>query len=130
MTQSQKIARISARIAFLTSVVVTGAMTGMEGVSLGAGEVIQLVAFVVFVFAAMVSGTSHSRIKEPFSYGRLSGDKAAVHLNTFKGKMGSAVKIHTDVKDPQWNKASVGLLGKEENFGGVSSPATMSSRMQ
>ncbi|MBO3143137.1 hypothetical protein [Dermatophilus congolensis] len=127
MTQSQKIARMSARIAFLTSIIVTGAMTGMEGASLGAGEVIQLVAFVVFVFAAMASGKSHSRTKEPFSYGRLSRDKAAVHLNTFKRQMGSIVKIRTDLKNPQWNKASVGLLGKERGFGGVSSPATMSS---
>lgn len=64
------------------------------------------------VAPATAAETSHTQTAES-SYHQLSGTEATGHLNTLKSQVAAqdAVTVHTDAKNLQWDKASVGVLG-------------------
>ena len=67
---------------------------------------------VATVAPATAAETSHTQTAES-SYQQLGGEQATGHLNTLKSQVTAqgAVTVHTDAKNLQWDKASVGVLG-------------------
>lgn len=59
---------------------------------------------------ATAAETAHTQATES-SYRELNGTEAAGHLDTLKNQVNDTIKVHTDVKNLQWDKASVGVLG-------------------